>query len=200
MTARGVSAALQDQGISPGEGVAAALADDEQAELFAVEMREQAEALDNGAAPVTWSGIGRKPGSRNRSTSQVIDFITKTGVDPLVFWSRILSMTPEQVKDRFKFEALTDAVGFQAECAKNLAPYVHSRRPIAIDVATRRYEHVTLNFADPNSLDPADIDGGLIEGNAVGLAIEEIVENQELSDDDGDAVACPEGRMDGLSD
>ena len=202
MAVRGVQAALQAEGVKPGEQIEEALKDAEQDDLFAEDMRAQALALE-GCVPKAWDGVGRKPGARNKATQRVVDFILNQGRDPLIFWSSVISMGVDDVKQRFGFETRAEAAEFQRKCAADLAPYVHSRKPLAVELDAPGVDNVTLVFTAEGHAPPA-IDGDAGRGDVIDAPCEdvtqEVLEKQRLNGSGGTDLAHSDPRTGDASD
>jgi hypothetical protein len=84
-------------------------------------------------------GVGRPKGSINRSTEEWKNFILSQYRSPLIALAEIYSRPiSELAKDLGKIGSLTfaearDLLQLQLQCAKELAPYVHQKQPLAID-------------------------------------------------------------------
>lgn len=174
--------------LGAGEAARAAVGEPDQEELFD-EIAAEERATFSETRP--WSGVGRKPGSRNRTTRLVVEFIQKRGRDPLIALASVVSMTPEEVRRHFGFKSGDEAAKFWRSCCAELAPYMHSRMPQAVVVETGQgFAPIFLNFGEVRR--PAN-DGPTIEGSAS----EETERFQSLSDEAKAEVAWPQGRMNG---
>lgn len=183
MGASGITKAVNELGA--GKLAADDLAADDQAALFEEIAAEERERFSHGVKP--WSGVGRKPGSRNRTTQAVIQYIQKCGRDPLIALSSVVAMTPEEVRRHFGFKDGGDAAAFWKQCAAELAPYLHSRQPQAVVMETGQgFAPIFLNFGEARR---AANDAPTIEGKS-----EQI---QPVSVAAQEQVAWPQGRMNG---
>lgn len=189
MTASGIAAAVNELGA--GEMARADLAGDDQAELFAEIAAEESAAFSETRP---WSGKGRKPGSRNRTTRVVVEYIQKCGRDPLIALASVVSMTPEEVRRHFAFKSGDEAAKFWKSCAAELAPYLHSKQPQAVVMETGAgFAPIFLNFG--GVIQPAN-DPRTIDGKANELT----QQFQSLDPDSQEQVAWLQGRMVGASD
>ncbi len=178
----GIAAAVDEL----GAGVAAAgeLAPAVQDELFNEIAAEELAAFSQSQP---WSGRGRKPGSRNRTTRLVVEYIQKRGRDPLIALASVVSMSPEEVRRHFGFKTGDEAAKFWRACCSDLAPYMHSRMPQAVVM------EVGQGFA-PIFLDFGAVQRAANEPTTIEAKAEE---NQAVSFDALEQVAWPQGRMNG---
>lgn len=175
----------KEAGLAPGEGVRAALAGPEQPDLWDEE--EAAADAAMGPRPVGYRG-GRKPGSKNRATRDVIEYVRRAGVDPLIWQSRILSMSPTELMEFGGFKRC-DALEFQRKIADSLSSTLYPGKTVA-DVLQDAIDKnlvpvmgfMAMAGQKPDWLAPPDIDGRRIAGEdvieRVALRIEE---NQGVS-------------------
>lgn len=78
-------------------------------------------------------GPGRPPGARNKRTEEWTDYILSKHRSPLLFLAEAYSLTLEELRERLKCEPL-EAFKIQIQAAKELAPYVHQKQPMAMQV------------------------------------------------------------------
>lgn len=94
-----VQEACKDEGLATGEQLRQQLDGPQQDELFE-HMADRMGRTVGGERVPTWNGKGRKRGSKNVATKQMVDFIRAMGVDPLMFWARNLDISyPEFVQN-----------------------------------------------------------------------------------------------------
>lgn len=179
MTATGIDAVLREA------GAGATLGDEaEQAALFSEIAEQERAALDQPHRP--WSGRGRKPGSRNIRTRQVVEYIGRVGRDPLLALHSVVQMTPEEVRRQFGFDDADKAAEFWRKCAGELAPYLHSRMPQAVTVSSDApLAPIFLNFG---------------QVSATRISAEKIEQIQAVINQPVEQVAWPSGRTEGISD
>lgn len=199
MTSRAVSEALADEGLRPGDGLRDALtADDQAAFEFLDGMSEQAATADGGPRRVAgWSGKGRKPGSKNVATKQMVEYIRAQGVDPLIFWGRGLGMSLKDFRDMMGKKAdggefsPSEWLAFRERCATQLAGYMHPKSLLDQMLGDGSEERglVVLGMAALAAAKPGEhgaamptIGGGTGQPSEAGRR--RAVENQEVSDDD----------------
>lgn len=129
-----VTKALEASGHAPGAEIAREIdaAKGDQAALFELEDEAALTLGQFGVSPVAISGKGRKRGARNRTTQKTVDLILSRGRDPLLAMADVVSMSPEQVREVFKLDA-EKAARMWLDCARELAPYVHSKKPTQIE-------------------------------------------------------------------
>jgi hypothetical protein len=96
---------------------------------------------------------GRPPGARNRKTDDFAKYILSFGQDPAITLIQIASQQPEMLIEASKqqkvhsftasgranvvIERMTyeQAQALRARCADILMPYIHGKKPLAIDVS-----------------------------------------------------------------
>jgi len=142
------------------ELLAAATAEEQQLELLDAptpeEMAEAREDLgpDAGGLSVVRHarekrGVGRPPGVRNRRTDDFEKYILSFGQDPAITMMQIQATPPEvlieasrrSVKKVVKDHVIeieeslsySEAQSLRIRCAEGLMPFVHSKKPIAVD-------------------------------------------------------------------
>ncbi len=144
-------------------------------ELLAV-----AAGIDRDLAMAPRRRAGRPPGAKNRRTGAWSEFLLKRGSSPLMVLQDIYSLPVEELARRLNCDRI-DALKLQISCAKELAPYIHQKMPVAVEVDENKV--VRLVLAEGGDFDGAAIaDDGLqitaIEGDF------ETVENQQVSTQD----------------
>lgn len=110
MATNAIIEGCKEAGLAAGEGVSAILAGPEQ---FAL-LDDDAAIIDRqiGRRPVAWKG-GRAPGSKNRATKDVVEYVRRAGTDPLLWMSKIASMNLDELKAWGGFKKRADAAEFQ---------------------------------------------------------------------------------------
>lgn len=117
--------------------------------LTADELFDAQEALGPGAGTVSVMREaqkrrgGRKPGSRNRRTDDFAKYILGFGQDPAITLMQIQATPPEELVARSELldpvkrrMSLADATALRVRCAEALMPYIHGKKPIAIDLSS----------------------------------------------------------------
>lgn len=121
---------------SPGEGDQAALPGFEPAQTAHAPGVEDPKPLDGQIE----TPRGRPPGSRNRKTAEMVRYLNTFGAGPLVGLAKVVNLvTPQGLPDIDKLHDLLglpkdECARFWRDCAKELAPYMHQKLPIAVDV------------------------------------------------------------------
>lgn len=92
-------------------------------------------------------GPGRPPGATNKTTNAWRDFLLANYSSPLQAMAEAYSMPTEDLAERLGCARL-EAFKLQLAAARDLAPYIHSRMPLAIQADVRS---VTLVVADGGS-------------------------------------------------
>jgi len=123
----GLNAALGVVGVEPE-----AMQKAEQLALLPTEnLRSDLQAGDEVAERV---GAGRPPGSKNKRTAEWTDYILSRHVSPLVFLAQTYSRPTGDLADELVCKK-EDAFRIQIAAAKELAPYVHQKQPVAVEVS-----------------------------------------------------------------
>lgn len=132
----------------------AAAAEEEQLDLLepltADEIEEAKDALGAGAGMVTVMRearkrrAGRPKGVRNRRTNDFERYIRQFGQDPAVTLMQIQSTPTEELVMRSRLldtpkrqMSYGDAESLRIRCAEALMPYIHSKKPVAVDATIR---------------------------------------------------------------
>lgn len=87
---------------------------------------------------------GRPKGVRNKRTDDFARYILQFGQDPAVTLMQIQSTPAEELVARSQMidppkrrMAMQDANSLIARCAEALMPYIHSKKPVAVDATIR---------------------------------------------------------------
>ena len=87
---------------------------------------------------------GRPANVRNRRTDDFVKYIAQFGQDPAITLMQIQSTMPEELVARSKVMdgpkrqmSYADAQALRIRCAEALMPYLHSKKPVAIDATIR---------------------------------------------------------------
>lgn len=85
---------------------------------------------------------GRKPGSRNKRSDDFEKYIRGFGQDPAVTLMQIQSTPAEVLMDRShaldnekRKMTYGEAQALRVRCAEALMPYMHSKKPVAVDLS-----------------------------------------------------------------
>jgi hypothetical protein len=79
--------------------------------------------------------VGRPPGSRNKRTQQWVDFILANFESPLITLAKIYTSDTAALARKLAC-TLEDALRIKISAAKELAPYLHQKQPIAVQVSS----------------------------------------------------------------
>lgn len=109
---------------------------------------------------------GRPPGAKNKRTDDMVRYLQQFGTDPLVGAMILQSEPPEVLAERWGCKVI-DVVDRQLRSRELLAPFLHSKKPVAVDmtftgVADLMIEGVTHTRAEMGEIIDADflpIDG-----------------------------------------
>lgn len=118
--------------------------------LTAGELQDVADELGPGAGLVTVMREaqarrrGRPKDARNKRTEDFARYIQQFGQDPAITLMQIQSTTTEELVARSRLLDLpkrqmsyADAESLRIRCAEALMPYIHSKKPVAIDANIR---------------------------------------------------------------
>lgn len=108
----------------------------EQACFFGLSQVEEGKTARELGSPVR--GKGRPPGAKNKSTEAWREFILSQFPSPLQGLAHIAFRPLREMADELgakapTFDQLMECLKVQIACMKELAPYLHSKQPIAID-------------------------------------------------------------------
>lgn len=149
-----VIAELHDSAISPGEEA-------EQLPLLPLE------GVLAGDSAVAARGPGRPPGSRNKNTDEWRNYILSRHRSPLEALAQTYCMPVEELAKKLglvnkpTFEQALELLKLQLMAAKELAPYVHQKMPMALETGTGGLIQLVINqgnaiaAAGPNAVPQA---------------------------------------------
>lgn len=106
---------------------------------------EAPDAGEGGGRP------GRPQGSINKRTAEWVAYIEARYRSPLIFLAETFNRPAIALAAELGCEPL-DAFKLQVDAAKNLAPYLHQKQPLAVQVDGKGVVHLVLE--DPNA--PSD--------------------------------------------
>ena len=189
-----------DAGLAPGEGVRATLDGPEQAEMF----DDDAALVDKqiGRTPIGWKG-GRAKGSKNRATRDVVEYVRAAGTDPLLWMSKVASMSMADLHDFVGGGKPIELAEFQRRVVKDLRDTLYPGQTIADvlkaamgDNALAVVGFMAMRDADPAAVGAAgpDIHGGLKAQEARQRVPINTEENQPVSPAPPDKIAETESR------
>lgn len=104
-------------------------------------------------------GPGRPAGSRNRSTNDWVDFIAARYRSPLLFLAETFTRPAAQLAAELGCDRL-EAFKLQVTAAKELAPYMHQKQPVAVAISAEG--EVTLHLVMPRPAAPTQPGDGAI--------------------------------------
>lgn len=118
--------------------------------LTADEIHEAREAMGAGAGMITVlqearkRRAGRPKGVRNKRTDDFARYIAQFGQDPAITLMQIQSTPTEDLVMRSRLldppkrqMSVGDAESLRIRCAEALMPYIHSKKPVAVDATIR---------------------------------------------------------------
>ena len=130
----------------------------------------------DGAASPERRGPGRPPGSRNRRTVQWVDFLLRRYASPLEVLAQMATARVEDLKNQLGCNAL-EAFQEKRHAAIALAPFLHQRQPLALNVTERKVVYLTISTDKPDSR--------IVDAESVTLAAELVPPDSEtVSQDD----------------
>lgn len=124
-------------------------------------------------------GPGRPAGARNKRTEDWVRYLTSRYRSPLVGLAEIYSRKVSELAAELGFGSLTPEVALkllaaQIEAMKALAPYVHQRQPLAVQIDERRTVRLVVEEYDGKAADAGDGDAlSILEGIVI-----DVEENQ----------------------
>lgn len=178
---KGLSAALDTLTVGDVPG-----ADDgEQGELLPLPLTPAAEIAEARGA----KRPGRPPGAKNRRTEDWANYILARYASPLLFMAETYSRSVHELAGELGCER-DDALKIQLACADKLAPYIHSKMPIAVETDAKS-AGVLLILApgDPRAEALAQQMGVDLPFRATPKTIEQ---DQQVSDSDGAKSHAPQ--------
>lgn len=138
--------------------------------LTAEEIHEAREAIGSGAGMVTVlqearkRRAGRPKGVRNKRTDDFARYIAQFGQDPAITLMQIQSTTPEELVNRSEMldpvkrrMSYGDAQALRVRCAEALMPYIHSKKPVAVDMTFSGVSDLYIEGVTHSSAEMADI-------------------------------------------
>lgn len=157
----------------------AAAAEAEQLELLepltAEELEDARTALGQGAGLVSvmreahQRRRGRPKGAKNRRSDDFARYIGQFGQDPAITLMQIQSTPTEELVARSKLldpekrrMSYADAQSLRIRCAEALMPFIHSKKPVAVDATIRGVMVV-------EEIGGGDRGGRTIDGEVIGV-------------------------------
>lgn len=139
-----VVAECHDAGALPPDVIAG-----EQAALFPLSPVESGEEARNRG--IQGRGAGRPPGATNKSTAAWREFLLTRYSSPLQGLAEIANRPLMDLARELNcgmvpgFDKVMETLKLQVTCMKELAPYVHSKMPIAIDAGEKGLINLVIN-------------------------------------------------------
>lgn len=94
---------------------------------------QEAIPTEGEGAPPGHRGPGRPPGARNKRTEEWTEYILSRHKSPLVFLAEQYTKSLKELVEELKCDPL-DARKLQVQAARDLAPYVHQKQPVAMEI------------------------------------------------------------------
>lgn len=88
---------------------------------------------------------GRPPGAKNKNTQEWRDYLLSRYSSPLEALAQTYSLPVEELRTMVG-GTLLDAYKLQLQAAKELAPYLHQKMPLAIDTGDQGLIQLTINM------------------------------------------------------
>lgn len=141
-------------------------------------------------------GVGRPAGSRNKNTEAWRDYILGRYQSPLVAMAETYSRSVKALAKEFgrenpTYDDLVELFKLQLQCAKELAPYVHSKQPQALDVGDNGLMTLIINSGQATKEQVDDAGGMKINF----LDNQDVIDAEELN-----SVACDSVASDTMRD
>lgn len=102
---------------------------------------------------------GRPPGAKNRSTEDMRRYLLQFGPDPLVGAMRLQAEDPLILAELWGCKPL-EVVDRQLRARELVSPYMHSKKPVAVDMAIRGVR-VVEEIGNPDAA-TLDIEGDFV--------------------------------------
>ena len=90
---------------------------------------------------------GRPPGSRNKRVEDAARFAVEAFGDPLLVLVQLATMDAEELKVAAGC-SLLEAIAEKRQAAIAVLPYLHQRKPLAVDVSNRKFVHLHVSLPD----------------------------------------------------
>ena len=162
-----------------GTGEAPAAAAGEQLALLPLSERGGEPPADLADMEPARRAPGRPAGARNKRTEAWVGYLLSRYRSPLVGLAEIYSRPVAELARELGFASLTPEIALklvtaQIEAMKALAPYVHQRQPLAVQIDERRTVRLVVEEYDGKAADTGDGDAlSILEGIVI-----DIEENQ----------------------
>jgi len=151
----------------------------EQQSLFALSKIDDGDEAGKRGVP-SGRGKGRPPGAKNKSTEAWREFLLSRYPSPLQGLAEIAHRPVQDVARELGCSRL-EAFKIQVAALKELAPYIHSKMPQAIDMGDGGLLNLTINTGQSGPV--ADKNPDAMDVEFIDLESEQ---NQELSDSESE--------------
>lgn len=143
-------------------------------------------AAEGAAGDAGPRGRGRPPGSKNQRTKDWADYLLANYQSPLIGLAKIAASSPAEFVEALRADAkrvglpllgpegtLLDVVKLQITAMRELAPFIHEKMPVAVNVRSTRMTIILEASAE-------DLAGASFDalGEAVTIALRKDEENQ----------------------
>lgn len=108
-----------------------------------------------GSAPGGEPRRGRPPGSRNRRTVQWCEFILRRYASPLEVLAQMTVAPIDELRAALGCTAL-EAFQEKRHAATALAPFLHQRQPLALNITERKVVYLTITTEKPDGRSAGD--------------------------------------------
>lgn len=116
---------------------------------------------DVAAAVIEWrrrGRKGRKPGAKNRRTSDFAKYIAGFGPHPGVALARIVARPVDMLAAELGCSKI-EALDRQIRCAAELLPYVEGKQPVQVQLSGNGHMTLIMGGAMPGEADPVALAG-----------------------------------------
>ena len=134
------------------------------AQLPLLPLREDGSAVDEATDPSDGEvsrGPGRPPGARNRRTQEWVDYILSKYPSPLEALASTYARPVEALAKELNCSR-ADAYKIQQQAAVNLAPYIHQKQPMAMQIEGKGMVQLIIQGVDDAEDIPAVNDDSLV--------------------------------------
>jgi|SRR5882672_4028767 len=139
-------------------------------------------AADGGGAAGS-RGPGRPPGSRNRRTVQWVDFLLRRYASPLEVLAQMATARVDDLMKQLGCSAL-EAFQEKRHAAIALAPFLHQRQPLALNVTERKIVYLTISTEKPDARAVIDAESVTLAAELMPPSADPETDSQTVSQDD----------------
>lgn len=115
---------------------------------------------------------GRPPGARNKRTQEWVDYLLSRYRSPLIALAELYSRPVQELAGELglkhpNFDQLVELLRLQVFAAKELAPYLHQKQPMAVQVDQRGVVQLVLEGGPAPAMPAPGGEGVVLEAKIV---------------------------------